>query len=150
MTKLDERGLKDERFDDFERLANSSQDAIYHYDIPSKQFLFVNRRFNDIFRIPPDARIAAVSSKMIESIHPEDLKTALNALSDSIEAGKVEGEIEYRVLYPDGAIRFLHDRWAVLRDATGSPLAVQGFIRDITQQYRSEIQFIESKQNAPI
>ena len=65
MTKLDERGLKDERFDDFERLANSSQDAIYHYDIPSKQFLFVNRRFSDIFRIPPDARIAAVSSKMI-------------------------------------------------------------------------------------
>jgi PAS domain S-box-containing protein len=150
ISKQDDRVLKDDHFDDFERLANGSQDAIYHYDVDSAQFLFVNRKFRSIFRIPPDTQIAAVLAQMLDRIHPEDRKRALNALTESLKTGAEEGEVEYRVLYPDDAIRFLHDRWNVLRNASGTPTAIQGFIRDITQKYQSEIQFIESKQNAPI
>jgi PAS domain S-box-containing protein len=150
ISKLDDRVLKDDHFDDFERLANGSQDAIYHYDIDSGQFLFVNRKFRSIFRIPSDAQITAVLAQMLDRIHPEDRRQALPAVTESLKAGKGEGEVEYRVFDPNGTIRFLQDRWSVLRNASGAPTAVQGFIRDITEKYQSEIQFIESKQNAPI
>jgi len=144
------RGFKPELFDDFKRLADCSQDAIYHYDIGSRRFLFHNKKFRFFFRLENRSEIATPSDKIVKSIHPEDRKQALNALNDSFDAGHTEGEAEYRVLYPDGAIRWLHDRWIVLRDQAGKPLAVQGFIRDNTQRKISELQFIESKHNALI
>ena len=144
------RVSKPEVFNDFERLANCSQDAIYHYDIDSRQFLFINTKFRTYFRINSEADISTASGKMLQSIHPEDREQALHALNESLRAGDAEGEVEYRVLYPDGAIRFLHDRWIVLRNANRKPVAVQGFIRDNTQRYLSENQFIDSKHNALI
>ena len=146
----DERVLKRELFDDFERLANCSQDAIYHYDLESNQFLFVNKRFRAYFLIDPKAHLSTALSQMLQSIHLEDREQALNALNKCLRSGDPEGEVEYRTLYPDGSIRFLHDRWIVLRDPYGEPLAVEGFIRDITQRHLSEVQFVESRQNALI
>jgi PAS domain S-box-containing protein len=149
-SESDNRVFKPELFDDFKRLADYSQDAIYHYDIGSRRFLFHNQKFRFFFRLEEESEMATPSDKMIKSIHPEDRQQALRALSESLESGHTEGEAEYRVLYPDGAIRWLHDRWIVLRDQDDKPVAVQGFIRDNTRRKVSELQFIESKQNALI
>lgn len=144
------RAFKPELFDDFKRLADCSQDAIYHYDTGSQRFLFHNQKFRFFFRLENESGVATPADEMVKSIHPEDRAQVLNALHESFEAGHTEGEAEYRVLYPDGSIRWLHDRWIVLRNQAGKPLAVQGFIRDNTQRKISELQFIESKQNALI
>ncbi|MGD8890836.1 MAG: PAS domain S-box protein [Desulfobacterales bacterium] len=144
------RAFKRELFDDFKRLANCSQDGIYHYDIDSRRFLFHNKKFRVFFRLENGAEIPTASNQIVKSIHPEDREQALKALNESLCSGHTEGEAEYRVLYPDGFIRWLHDRWIVLRNPQGKPLAVQGFIRDNTQRKLSELQFIESKQNALI
>jgi PAS domain S-box-containing protein len=90
------------------------------------------------------------SDRIVQSIHPEDYQRALKAFKDSLRDGHTQGEAEYRVGYPDGSIRWLHDRWIVLRSSTGKPYAVQGFIRDDTQRKIADIQFIESKHNALI
>ena len=142
--------FKQELFDDFKRLANCSQDGIYHYDIKSRRFLFHNQKFRIFFQLDDQADNATASERVIKSIHPEDRQQALNALNESLRGGQTEGEAEYRVLYPDGSIRWLHDRWIVLRNSDGKPHAIQGFIRDNTQRRLSELQFIESTQNALI
>jgi PAS domain S-box-containing protein len=147
---IDRRVFKPELFDDFKRLADCSQDAIYHYDIGSQQFLFHNQRFRFFFRVEDQLKITTPSNQVVKFIHPEDREQALKAFNDSLESGIAEGEVEYRVLYPDGSLRWLHDRWIVLRNPEGRPLAIQGFIRDNTQRKISELQFIESKHNALI
>ena len=149
-TQTDNRFFKQELFDDFKRLANCSQDGIYHYDIDLRCFLFYNQKFRIFFRLDDQVESAPSSDHVIESIHPEDRQQALNALNESLRSGQSEGEAEYRVLYPEGSIRWLHDRWIILRDADGRPYALQGFIRDNTQRKLAEIQFIESTQNALI
>ena len=149
-SQSEDRAFKPELFDDFKRLTNCSQDGIYHYDIDSRRFLFHNKKFRIFFRLENGPEIPAASNQIVKSIHPEDRKQALKALNESLCAGQTEGEAEYRVLYPDGSVRWLHDRWFVLRNPKGKPLAVQGFIRDNTQRKLSEFQFIESKQNALI
>ncbi len=135
---------------DFERLANCSQDAIYHYDTGSKCYPFHNRKFRIFFHIENEAKNTAASDKIIQSIHPEDREQFLNVLNQSLITGQKEGEAEYRVLFQDGSIRWLHDRWIVLRNKKGEPLSCQGFIRDNTRQKLTELQFIGSKQNALI
>jgi PAS domain S-box-containing protein len=139
-----------ELFDDFKRLANCSQDGIYHYDIDTRRFLFYNQKFRFFFRLEDQVESVASSDHVIKSIHFEDRRQTLNALNESLRTGQTEGEAEYRVLYPEGSIRWLHDRWIVLRDADGRPHALQGFIRDNTQRKLAELQFIESTQNALI
>lgn len=142
--------FKPELFYDFRRLADCSQDAIYHHDIGSGRFLFHNQRFRLLFALDNAAENKTTSDQKVKSIHPEDREQALEALNASLTAGQTEGEAEYRVLHPDGSIRWLHDRWIVLRNPEGQPTAVQGFIRDNTQRRLTELQFIESKQNALI
>jgi hypothetical protein len=44
-SQSDHRVFKQELFDDFKHLANCSQDAVYHYDIDSRRFLFKNQKF---------------------------------------------------------------------------------------------------------
>jgi len=137
-------------FNDFKRLADYSQDAIYHYDIESRRFLFQNQKFLNFFGVENGADIPTTSNQIIKAIHPNDREQALKALNKSLTASHTEGEAEYRVLYPDGSIRWLYDRWIVIRNSKGKSLAVQGFIRDNTQRNLSEHQFVESKQNALI
>ncbi len=149
-SQSENRIFKQELFNDFERLANCSQDAIYHYEINSRRFLFHNQKFRTFFRLENRVEITTTLDQILKFIHPEDRKQTLKVLNQSLKAGHTEGEVEYRVLYPDGSIRWLHDCWIVLRNPEGGPLAVQGFIRDNTQRKLCELQFIESKQNALI
>ncbi len=137
-------------FDDFRRLADFSQDAVYHYDIATRRFLFHNRKFSAFFHIDNESGTPTTSQEIFQVIHPEDRQRALESLKASLTEGHEEGEVEYRVLYPDGTIRWLHDRWIVLRCTDGNPVAVQGFIRDTTQKNLSELQLIESKNTALI
>jgi PAS domain S-box-containing protein len=135
---------------EFERFADRSQDAIYHYDIGSKRFLFHNQQFRRFFQLKDNLEKTTASDRIIQSIHPEDRELFLHVLSQSLMTGQTEGEVEYRVLYPDGSIRWLKDRWIVLRNLNNIPISCQGFIRDNTRQKLTELQFIGSKQNALI
>jgi PAS domain S-box-containing protein len=146
-TKIDSSQLL---FNDFKRLADFSQDAIYHYDIATRRFLFHNRKFSTFFQLENEIETPTTSEKIFEIIHPEDRQKTLERLKASLIAGNEKGEVEYRVLYPDGTIRWLNDRWIVLRCPNGNPAAVQGFIRDTTQKNLSELQLIESKNTALI
>ncbi|MGD9134564.1 MAG: PAS domain-containing protein [Desulfobacterales bacterium] len=142
--------FKRELFDDFERLANHSQDAIYHYDIEPQLFLFHNQKFQIFFGLENQSESITTLDQVLQSIHPEDRQQLQKSFNKSLIGGHTEGEAEYRVLYSNGSIRWLHDRWIVLRDSKGKPISFQGFIRDNTQRKLSELQFIESKQNALI
>jgi PAS domain S-box-containing protein len=147
-TRSDKQVLYSGIFNDFERLANHSQDAIYHFDIASQCFLFYNQRFRLFFQLEDKPANHTTPDQIFNAIHDEDRGYVIEAFDTSLKTGQTEGEAEYRVLYPDGSIRWLHDRWIVLRDREGTPLSFQGFIRDNTQQKLSEMQFIGSRQNA--
>jgi PAS domain S-box-containing protein len=143
-------GFKRRFFADFERMANHSQDAIYHYDIGSQQFLFHNRQFRRFFRLCHAHSETVPADNRDQFIHPDDRDQLSDNLTASLRDGQEAGEAEYRVLHPDGSILWLHDRWIVIRDAAGRPVALQGFIRDNTRQRLTELQFIDSKQHALI
>jgi PAS domain S-box-containing protein len=136
---------------DIERLADRFQDAIYHYDLESRSFLFFNKAFRDIFRLPPKTGRRISIKKVMSSIHEEDRAIVLHAIDKSIQAGLNKGEVQYRVAYADGTTRWLHDRWIVLRDRKdGRLLSLEGVIRDNTDIRVADTQMIHSRQKALI
>ncbi|MFO7667000.1 MAG: PAS domain-containing protein [Desulfobacterales bacterium] len=153
-TKTGRRPAKKARadiFKDIGRLADRFQDAIYHYDLESRNFLFFNKAFREIFRLPVKTGRSISNDKVMPSIHPDDRDIMLNAIGKSIKAGLSKGEVQYRVAYSDGTIRWLQDRWIVLRDRkNGRPLSLEGFIRDNTEMQIADTQLIHSRQKALI
>ena len=46
----------------------------------------------------------------------------------------IDGDvIEYRCLADDEQVRWMQDRWVVLRDDQGVPTAIEGIVRDVTE-----------------
>ena len=136
--------------DSFVRLANHSEDAVYHYDIGSNAYLFCNQIFRSFFHVDTDPAVCITYDHLLQSIHPEDHRQFSGIFRPSQYRGQTEGEIEYRIPNPDGSIRWLQDRWIAINGENQVPVAFQGFIRDISRRKLSELQFIGSKENALI
>lgn len=66
----------------------------------------------------------------VESIHPDDRQLAVSALIEQ-EQGR-QTEREYRVVQPDGSIRYIWDRGFPIMDTEGRVLRVAGIATDIT------------------
>ncbi len=55
-------------------------------------------------------------------------------------AGRKEYDVEYRILRPDGEVRYVHSRGKIERDDKGNPLRWLGTIQDITELRRAEFE----------
>jgi PAS domain S-box-containing protein len=71
-------------------------------------------------------------------IHPDDREAAMEAVTRSVETGG-EFDHEFRVVWPDGKVRWLHGRCTVTRDNDGRPHRMIGIVSDITRRKRAEI-----------
>ncbi|MBI4774302.1 MAG: PAS domain S-box protein [Deltaproteobacteria bacterium] len=130
--------------EDFKRLADQLQDAIYHYDVASRTFIFMNKSSGRLLDYDDSEFARVVTPKTILlHIHPEDREAVRKASADSLKPGFERGEIEYRFLHPDGSVRWMHDRWVVLRDASGAAKAIEGIVRDITRLKETEKALLE-------
>jgi PAS domain S-box-containing protein len=72
-----------------------------------------------------------------KEIHPEDRQNVLESLARSIEDG-AQHEIEYRIIRPDGTIRWLEGKGQVIRDGTGKAVRMTGLCVDITERKCAE------------
>lgn len=71
-----------------------------------------------------------------QDIHPEDRDRVFSTIQQSIESG--EHALEYRIVLPNGANRWLSARGIVLRDETGNPERLIGICTDITERRTAE------------
>ena len=135
-------------FSDIQRLTDRSLDAIYHYAVTERKFHFFNRQFCKLFGLDETGDRTATVERVLKRLHPEDREKLLNAY-EGLNASDIDtGDIQYRLRHPDGEISWLHDRWIVIRKS--GTLAVEGFIRDITDQKLAGEKLFDSTRNAPI
>lgn len=136
--------------EDFQQLADRSQDAIYRLDIGSQTFTFFNKRFLGLFSTQENGATRLTLKGSLMRIHPDDREPFKRERERSLEAGSTGGENEYRHVSPDGSVRWMHDKWTVIRDEAGQPVAVEGFIRDDTRRKQAEDELERSRRNALI
>jgi len=73
----------------------------------------------------------------LERIHPEDREFVVESVRDAIDED-AEYDVEHRVAWPDGTVRWVSETGAVLRDENGTALRMLGVVRDITDRKRAE------------
>ena len=70
-------------------------------------------------------------------IHPDDVPVLQRATEESA-AGEKAGDHEFRVLRPDGEIRWIHNRWVGVYDDDGREIKRVGTHQDITERRQAE------------
>jgi PAS domain S-box-containing protein len=70
-------------------------------------------------------------------VHLEDRLTVADARRNTIEHGEPY-RVEHRIIRPDGAVRWVHQRGEIIRDAAGKPIKLAGVIQDVTDRRAAE------------
>ncbi|HYH41092.1 MAG TPA: PAS domain-containing protein, partial [Burkholderiales bacterium] len=94
---------------------------------------------DELYRIHGvDPRTFAVSyAALIKLVHPMDRAAWVDVVSSSLNSGKPFAT-EFRILRPDGAVRYLRTLGEVIRDTSGRPLRMLWSVLDITEEKHSE------------
>jgi two-component system cell cycle sensor histidine kinase/response regulator CckA len=69
-------------------------------------------------------------------VHPADLVDATDAVQEAMDTGVLD--TEYRVVWPDGTVRWLHARGRASHNAAGNPRRMLGAVVDVTDRKRLE------------
>jgi PAS domain S-box-containing protein len=78
--------------------------------------------------------------------HPEDRDRVLDGYKAAIAAGANVYETEYRIIRPDGKVRWIFGRGRVVRDSQGHPVRYSGVDVDITERKEAEARLNDSEQ----
>ena len=70
-------------------------------------------------------------------LHPDDRERVRQEIASSVRQG-AEFNTEFRVVWPDGSVRFLAARGKVYRDETGQALRLTGVSWDVTERTLAE------------
>ncbi|MGA2548633.1 MAG: EAL domain-containing protein [Burkholderiaceae bacterium] len=118
-------------------LAGTGGDVVWLYQPPSSAPVTVAGAFSELFgrTLPADAR---VSHRWKAWIHPDDQ----TAVTQAFEAGIVKGTYNqvYRLLLPDGKVRWLHDRAIAL-----GALGVIRITSDFSHHWRQEVELANAR-----
>ena len=75
-------------------------------------------------------------------IHPDDKARVMESMSRAISLG-VPHEVEYRIIAPDGTIRWVEGKGRVEYGADGAPARMAGICMDITRRKLAELERAE-------
>jgi PAS domain S-box-containing protein len=87
---------------------------------------------------------AASYARLQAAVHPEDRGWLVPKVDADIAAGR-EGQSEFRVVWPDGGVRWLFARGRTITDAAGRPRRV-GLLLDITERKEAEARLRETEE----
>ena len=72
-------------------------------------------------------------------IHPEDRDYVLESLRKTLQEG-TEHRIEYRIVLPDGTVRWVEGRGKLVRNEEGRPSRMVGVCLDIDERKRTAVE----------
>lgn len=78
----------------------------------------------------------------LDVIHPEDREGVIAALEKQIRG---EYDEEYRIVKPDGSIRWIRDRGFPIRNEWGEVYRIAGVATDITERKRMEAELLKTQ-----
>ncbi|MRR34897.1 PAS domain S-box protein, partial [bacterium] len=114
----------------------------WDWDIINNTVLWSDEIFR-IFRIPPD-QLDMTYEIFLSAVHPDDRQAVVDAVDAALYKG-TPYEITHRIICPDGEIRHVREQGEVEFDTDGTPVRMQGVVKDITESTLAEAALRESE-----
>jgi PAS domain S-box-containing protein len=107
----------------------------WHFNIIEDKRVF-DERACSLLGIDP-VTFTGAAADFFGVLHPDDAPKVKAALALTIENDAPYAP-DYRVVHPDGTVRWIAGRGRLVRDAQGRPWRINGVISDITEHKRAE------------
>ena len=117
----------------FRQLAENIEQVFWMLDLADKKMIYVSPAYERTWQRPLAA--ACRPQGWMDTVHPEDYARVLSAMPRQIRG---EYDIEYRILRPDGEVRWIRDRAFPVRDDLGRVYRLAGIAEDITGRKRAK------------
>ena len=130
--KKAERAMQDSQ-ERFRQLAEHISEVFWMTDLAKQQMLYVSSGYEEIWGRSCESLYASPQS-WLDAVHPEDRARVRDAAQCKQTVGTYDEQ--YRILRPDGAIRWISDRAFPVRDSSGIAYRIVGLAGDITDQMR--------------
>lgn len=118
-----------------DNILDSIDQVIWSADANSGQLLFLNRAIETICARPL-RDFFANASLWRSVVHPDDAALGTAVLKKLRETDAVSAE--FRILRPNGEVRWVSNQAWLIRDAAGTPLRVDGVMSDINERKRAQ------------
>jgi PAS domain-containing protein len=119
-----------------ETIMASLVDVVWSSLVSPRQTLYVSAATDAIYQRSPQEFYASPDLWM-QVIHPDDRAEVMKAWNQTLAGAPFDAE--YRILRPDGEIRWLHDRGTPFHGAEGKVVRIDGLARDITQRRTQQL-----------
>jgi PAS domain S-box-containing protein len=123
----------------YKHLVETLPVVVYSFDANTGKLDYLSPRIAELGgRRAEEYLVSGGVERWVDAVAPEDRDGVRRRLSSQIDDG-LAPELVYRIRLPDGNRRYVRDTCAVVRDAHGRPVAVQGTLADITVQREAEL-----------
>ncbi len=127
----------------FRELAGAIDDVFWIADHETLAPLYVSPAFERIWGRPGMA-VTGGRDGLLDTVHPDDV--AAVAATYAASRGGRPFEHTYRIVRPDGEVRWIHGRGFPVRDGAGAVVRIAGVARDITTQREAETALVRTEE----
>ena len=119
----------------FRQMAENMREVFFLVDHENYKVLYMNRAYEEVFGRSCESLYEQPSS-WLEAIHPEDIDSVNEAFEKQLTTGAFDEE--FRIIRPDGSVRWIHDSVVPIRDEQGQISRLVGIAEDITEHRQAE------------
>jgi len=128
----------------FRQLAETITDVFWIASPDLHQIHYVSPGYERIWGRTAES-LYANPQQWLETTFPED-RERVAAVFASLTGKEPTVSIEYRLVQPDGSLRWVQDRGFQVQDAAGKLIRLTGIAKDITESKRAEQKLYESQE----
>ncbi len=118
----------------FRQIAENIGEVFWMTDTQKQQIIYVSPAYQQVWGRSCESLYQEPKS-FLDAIHPEDQERILAAFSKQVCGQYNE---EYRIIQPDGSIRWINDRAFPVYNEFGEVYRITGIAADITQRKQAE------------
>ena len=119
----------------FSQITENIHEVFWMTDVSKGEMLYISPAYEVLWGRTVDSLFASPQN-WIDAIHVEDRQRVLQAATTQQIAGLYDEE--YRIIRPDGSIRWIHDRAFPVRNDNGEVYRITGLAKDVTERKQAE------------
>jgi PAS domain S-box-containing protein len=127
----------------FLQLAQWVDEIFWVYELDANRFLYISPRYESIFGRTCQSLYDEAES-FLQAVHPEDRDRVAEAFRRVGEGY----DVEYRIIRPDGSLRWITARGFPIPDEKGEAYRVAGMASDITEEKQAQAALIRTERLA--
>lgn len=118
----------------FRQLAENIQDVFWIANADETEIIYVSPAYKEVWGRTEES-IYTDPKSYLDAIHPEDRQIVVPPIQRDTSASF---DVEYRIVRPDGTIRWIWDRGFAIANDIGEIYRRAGIAKDITERKRTE------------